>query len=175
MANRSRSRTARAAGQRDDQRCVGFQFAAFARCWVGFARLHRATSTAKGGETGYSAADYALLIEVIDGADRLIATPNALTEVSNLLDYGVNEPLRSELWEGLRAVIDKIGERYQPSMTAAAEPEFVRLGLADSAWLGCLGPQTVFLTADVELFNAASSRGLVAYNFTHLREQRALL
>jgi hypothetical protein len=124
----------------------------------------------------YTASEFDLLIEVISGAEQLVATPNSLTEVSNLLSYGVSEPLLSQLREGLRALlVSGILEKFQPSHIACCEPEFRWLGIADSAWLGCLDAETVFFTDDLDLYVAACSRGGTVYNFTHLREQRGLL
>jgi hypothetical protein len=100
----------------------------------------------------------------------LFVTPNALTEVSNLLDYGVNEPLRSELWRSFAGFIkSSVVEEYRSSLLVVQEQEFFRLGLADCAWLGSIDATTVLLTDDLPLYNSAKSRGITTYYFTHLR------
>jgi hypothetical protein len=48
---------------------------------------------------------FELLVCVIGDAEQIVATPNSLTEVSNLLAQGVNEPLRSALWHGFAVFI----------------------------------------------------------------------
>ncbi len=117
-----------------------------------------------------------LLIKVIDGTESILVTPNALTEVSNLLDYGVNEPLRSALWAGFSEFISSsVLEEYLPSVGLLRDREFSQLGLADCAWLGCINCDTILLTDDLPLFLAASSRGLAAFNFTSLRIEAGLL
>jgi len=124
----------------------------------------------------YDAVAFELLVNVVGRAERILATPNALSEVSNLLEYGVNEPLRSALWAGFSQFIESsVFEEYRPSVKASSEPEFSRLGLADCAWLGCIDSETVLVTDDLPLFLAASSRGLAAYNFTQMRIQSGLL
>lgn len=92
-----------------------------------------------------------------------------LTETSNILDWGVNEPLRSRLWVQFQALIHSVSEVYIPSVNVASEPEFSRLGLADCAWLGCVDNDTPLVTIDELLFLAASARGLNVYHFEHLR------
>lgn len=119
--------------------------------------------------------DFDLLVQLIEGADSIVATPNALSEVSNLLEYGVSEPLRSVLYQMLSEHIQAVNEEYVASRDVARLAEFLDLGLSDCAWLACLDTETIFLTDELPLFNAASSRGIVAYNFTHLRQERGLL
>lgn len=119
--------------------------------------------------------DFDLLKDVLDASDGVVATPNVLTEASNLVVYGVSEPLRSEFRQTLRELAGALLEHYQPSRIASEEPEFINLGLADCAWFGCLDSETVFITDDLDLFNAATSRGVVAYNFTLMRQERGLL
>ena len=130
----------------------------------------------------FTRTDYELLCDFIIGAEQIVATPNALTEVSNLLKFGVKEPLSvkcilpgSELYKTFQGLIQTIGENYWPSAIASTDIEFVRLGLTDCTWLGVIDPETVFLTNDHNLYLQACSRGLTAYNFTHLLEQRGLL
>jgi hypothetical protein len=111
-----------------------------------------------------------LLLSVIGGAERIVATPNSLTEVSNLLSQGVSEPLRSALWQGFAVFIkSSIFELYFPTARAAHDQTFAQLGLADCVWLGCIETDTILLTDDLALYNEARSRGIAAYNFTYLR------
>jgi predicted nucleic acid-binding protein len=118
----------------------------------------------------YDANAFDLLVNNIGGARGLFVTPNALTEVSNLLDYGVDEPLRSKLWRSFAGFIkSSVVEEYRSSLLVVQEQEFLRLGLADCAWLGSIDSSTVLLTDDLQLYNAAKSRGITTYYFTHLR------
>ncbi len=124
----------------------------------------------------YDSAAFDLLIVVIGTTDKILTTPNVLTEVSNQLDWGVFEPRRSALRQGFSDFVTSAAcEVYHPSAAVLSEPEFLRLGLADSAWFGCMDAETVLLTDDLQLFLAASSRGLAAFNFTSLRIEAGLL
>jgi hypothetical protein len=55
------------------------------------------------------------------------------------------------------------------SEIAAARPEFIRLGLTDSALLHIAGDSHMLLTADVGLYIAALNDGKNAENFNHFR------
>lgn len=123
----------------------------------------------------YTDLDFDLLTELLDGSAPIITTPNTLTETSNLVVYGVAEPLRTKMLLTLRELINRSDERRRLSRDASQEPEFSSLGLADCVWLGCLDQETAFITDDLDLFNAASSRGVTAFNFTRLRQERGLL
>lgn len=123
----------------------------------------------------YDAEAYDLLIKVIAGADKLLITPNVLTEVSNVLDWSVSEPRRSALRQEFSDFVVSVCEVYHPSASAVVDPDFLVLGLADCAWLGCINAETVLLTDDLLLFSAAVSRGSIAFNFTHLRMEAGLL
>lgn len=124
----------------------------------------------------YDVAAYDLLMANIAGADKILTTPNVLTEVSNMLDFGVFEPRRSELWQGFAEfIISAACEVYHPSSTASGDVDFGRLGLSDCAWLGCMDAETVLFTDDLPLFLTATSRGLASVHFTRLRIEAGLL
>jgi hypothetical protein len=123
----------------------------------------------------YTLADFRILEEDLQSADSLMATPNILTELSNLAAYGVSEPLRTKILEAMRIVISGMQESYQMSSRVVDLPEFNRLGLSDCAWFGALDLETELLTDDLALYLAALRRGFRARNFTHLREAAAPL
>jgi hypothetical protein len=117
----------------------------------------------------YASDDLDILRRYLQGV-RIVTTPNAMTEVSNLIVYGVKEPQRSALLGALGAFCVEVEERYVATETAAALPAFTRLGVADAAWLDCVGEGVDLLTDDLALYLAAANRGLSATNFNHLRD-----
>jgi hypothetical protein len=117
----------------------------------------------------YRPSDYDLLCRLLDGAKKIIATPNTVTEVSNLLPYGVNEPLLADLMAEFRAYIRQIQEVYCKSALVVEEPEYAYLRLTDTAWLVAIDKDTSLLTADALLHEAALARGLSSTNFNHQR------
>lgn len=93
-----------------------------------------------------------------------------MTEVSNLIVYGVREPQRSALLTALGAFCAGVEERYVATATAASSAWFSRLGVADAVWLECARAGFELLTDDLALYLAASYRGLSATNLNHLRD-----
>ena len=105
----------------------------------------------------------------MSGFDRVLLTPNSATEASNLIVYGVDDPLRSQFMATLGLILRNSDEHYKCGAEISKHPEFMRLGLTDAAWLTILDDQSVFLTDDVALYLAALNIGVKAYNFAHVR------
>jgi hypothetical protein len=118
----------------------------------------------------YDVEDFELLCRHLDGAE-LVTTPNAMTEASNLIVYGVSEPLRSNLLFALKSVADIVNERYLASGQVMTSDPYRRLGLTDAAWLALSEPRLELLTDDLPLYLAASHAGMNARNFNHLRDR----
>ena len=114
--------------------------------------------------------DFDLLCEVVSRFTRIVVTPHTLSETSSLIRQ-IGDPICSEIYAMFRrmAAMDEI---YVASLTAAADPEFLRLGLTDAVLLSDGLADHPLLTADFHLHLAASRRGRKALNFNHLRENR---
>ncbi|MDE0529120.1 MAG: hypothetical protein OXH85_10605 [Truepera sp.] len=109
--------------------------------------------------------------ETVGVTNRVLVTPNTLTESSNLLDKH-GEPERSRLFDTLRLLIEGIFEETViGSADAARNEEFLRLGLTDAVLLERVSPKTPLLTVDFELHGVALKRNghNAAINFMHLR------
>jgi hypothetical protein len=103
--------------------------------------------------------------------ESIIVTPNILTETSNLIGQ-IGEPDRARVFEVFKALINGRGftEFFVKSDHAAAEKNFVRLGLTDAAILSILDDAHTLLTDDLQLYLSASKQGLNADNFNHYRQ-----
>ena len=113
--------------------------------------------------------DYGILIHQIDQVERVLVTPNTLTETSNLLGFHA-EPERSRFFERLRFIIEETEEIVVASNNASSNNAFTRLGLTDAALLEVATEETPIITVDLDLYLAASSSNPgSAINFTHLR------
>lgn len=119
----------------------------------------------------YTRNDYAALVQEIDRFNRILVTPNTLTETSNLLaQHG--KPERSLLLERLRVLIEETEEIVVASAEVSADDEFGRLGLTDAALLILAAPETPVITADFDLYFTISHRLPDAVvNFSHIRAQ----
>ena len=136
--------------------------------WIAGSRFPEMVGTHKRLRS-YSNDDLDLLREYLLGV-RIVTTPNAMTEVSNLIVYGVREPQRSALLDALGAFSAEVEERYVATEAAASSAVFSRLGVADAAWLHCAKAGFELLTDDLALYLAALNHGLAATNFNHLRD-----
>ncbi len=109
--------------------------------------------------------DYDRLLKVIDTLERVLVTPNTLTEASNLLESR-NDDRR--FLDRLRLVIEGSEEVVVASAEAARNAAFPRLGLTDAALLEAVSEEKPLITTDLDLYIAALSKGEnAAFNFTY--------
>ena len=117
----------------------------------------------------FSARDYDLLRGLLNATGRFLATPNTLTEASNLLGQH-GEPERSRLFSRFRSVIQEGEEVIVDSSLAASNSAFQTLGLTDAALLESATVATPLLTMDLGLCLAAwEMNPNFAVNFSQLR------
>jgi len=117
----------------------------------------------------YTADSYGKLHELLDQSRGLIATPNILTEVSNLLNAakGVR---RLRFYRALAGLIDQLDEIYVPSDAVSRQPLFTDLGVTDLGLAeAARQTQAIALTDDAPLANHLILQGIDAVNFNHLR------
>ena len=111
--------------------------------------------------------DYDTLVGILYQMNKILVTPNTLTEASNLLaQHG--EPQRSRFLEVLRILIEENEEIVVTSKTASQNVEFKRLGLTDAGLLEVISNSNPLITVDLALYLAAISKESgSAYNFRH--------
>ncbi len=114
----------------------------------------------------YTDADFELLNGILAGAERIVVTPNTLTEASNLARQ-IHEPARSDIGRMLKIFIEKADEVFIESAKAAGHPAYQRLGITDAALLDPVFEDHVLLTSDLDLYLEASRLGRPAENFNH--------
>ena len=121
----------------------------------------------------FGAQDFERVQEMVSGFERVLVTPNTLTEASNLLGQH-REPERSRLLATLRILIGESHEVVVASADAAGHPSFLRLGLTDAGLLGLVSQDTPLVTVDLDLYLAASKADPAsAINYRHLQERYA--
>ena len=108
--------------------------------------------------------DYDRLLKVIGALERVLVTPNTLTEASNLLASRSD----SRFLDRLRLVIEGSEEVVVASAEAARNAAFPRLGLTDAALLEAVSEERPLITTDLDLYRAASLKEAnAAFNFTY--------
>ena len=90
--------------------------------------------------------DFEDLVLLVDGSE-LIVTTGILTETSSLTRQ-IGEPYRSEIGLYLKEFIERATEFAIPSRGASQRPEFLRLGLTDSAILDLAVEDAAFVSTD---------------------------
>ncbi len=98
----------------------------------------------------YSIVDYQLLLHFSRCFDRLVTTPNILTEVSNL-GYKLPKGRRDAFFDVLKKMIPEWSEHYKASGEIVQEPAFVELGLTDAGLFRLKTLKCLILTADGRL------------------------
>lgn len=117
----------------------------------------------------YTSDSYGKLNKLIGQSSGLIATPNILTEVSNLLN-AAKGTRRHRFYQGLASLIEQMDEIYVPSDTVSRHPLFTDLGVTDLGFEEAIRQtQAIALTDDAPLANHLALQGIDTINFNHLR------
>jgi len=105
--------------------------------------------------------------------NRIVTTPNILTEASNLLG-NCSTPDQGKLWKVFASKIETLGEKYLDSQRVSKTPMFSKFGLTDSAIIELVREKYLVLTDDAALFQYLEKNGIDVLNFTHLRKSNLL-
>lgn len=112
--------------------------------------------------------DHDLVTGLFPLFERIVTTPNILTEVSNLAGQ-----LESHQKPGYFAAFARsmalLEEQYIPSVDIGRMTEFDRLGLTDAGILRVARGGYLVLTDDFRLAGLLDSAGVAVLNFEHLR------
>lgn len=121
----------------------------------------------------FTVEDYDLLIKFLAYFERIVTTPNILTEVSNFSGQ-LGEPARSDYFVWFAKEISLLDERYVESRSAAQLDSFPRLGLTDCSVMHLAQGEHLVLTDDFNLYQSLQHSGIDAVNFNHLRASNLL-
>lgn len=116
----------------------------------------------------FVAEDYDILVGLLSRFDKVVTTPNILTEVSNLC--GQMGGLLPDLYFARFAErISVLDERYVASKELAARKELVKFGLTDAGILRLAEHTLLVLTDDFRLSQYMQKLAVDVVNFNHLR------
>lgn len=116
----------------------------------------------------FTVEDYSTLLILLYPFEKLITTPNILTEVSNLSGQ-LGEPARTLFFRFFAEKIAGIEEHYIDSVRAAEQDQFHKLGLTDTGILELSSKQYLTLTDDFHLSQILQTKDLDVINFNHVR------
>ena len=125
----------------------------------------------------YSKEDWDDLRQFVNKFNPMITTPSVLTEVNNILSFGITGKKRDDLSAIFSRMVTKVlDERYTEAKFIVTDSAFSRLGLTDIGMekiAQTKSPCVHVLTDDFQLYSLLLQRGIEAYNFNHFR--RALM
>lgn len=112
--------------------------------------------------------DFTVLVKFISFFQRIIATPNILTEVCNLcLSYNISS--KNKLYPVFHTLISELNESYIPTKEVSSLPSFPFLGVSDTAIIKLCEKGHLLLTDDFELYAFMSKNDMPVVNFNHIR------
>jgi hypothetical protein len=113
--------------------------------------------------------DYDTLIGIFQYfSNKIITTPNILTEVNSLVNQ-IGEPERARCLQVLAQGIPQLSEFYIASATAAKIDKFAKFGLTDCGIIHLAREQYLVLTDDLRLAHYLQNIGIDAVNFNNIR------
>jgi len=118
--------------------------------------------------SAFTVDDYDLLEAILGLVQRFVTTPHILTEVSNLSSQ-LGDPVRSDLFAELPAMLAGMEEYHVAFPAACSEPCFTRLGLTDSAVVQLVVGRYLVVTTDADLYIYLDEVGGDVINFSHIR------
>jgi hypothetical protein len=118
----------------------------------------------------YSQEDFDVLAHLVGNITPLIATPNILTEVSNLALSALARRSHYPFLTVFAAIIDELIEELVSSRAVTPLASFARLGLTDATIEQAASDRYLVISADLPLVIALQTAGVAALNFNHLRE-----
>ena len=127
-------------------------------------------STFKGTNSrGFSEGDFDLLLRLIALFDKIVTTPNILTEVSNLSSQLRKDEKRTYYVDFAKHV-SLFAEHYSESKDICALQHFKDFALTDSGIINLARGSFLVLTDDGPLFGYLQNVGIDAINFNHVRD-----
>lgn len=112
--------------------------------------------------------DYDLLVRIVQFFQKIVTTPNILTEVNSLINQ-LGEPERSRCLMGFAQSLSILEESYLESQNVATAELFTKLGLTDCEIIQMAKQPYLILTDDLRLANYLQSMNIDIVNFNNIR------
>jgi len=116
----------------------------------------------------FSVDDFWLLISFLKAFNKLVTTPNVLTEVSNLSGQLAGD-LRTTFYSDFANRIPLLEEHYVASVDAKSLAHFNQFGLTDSGIVQLVKDNYLVLTDDLKLVGYLQNQAIDVINFNHIR------
>ncbi len=112
--------------------------------------------------------DYDLLVQILNYFQKIVTTPNILTEVNSLANQ-LGEPERSQCFTIFADGISKLEESYMTSKAIAINERFTKFGLTDCGISNLAKNRYLVLTDDLKLAVYLQKEAIDTINFNNIR------
>lgn len=112
--------------------------------------------------------EFILLATICNEFEKIVTTPNVLTEVSSLSGQ-LPKSLRPHFYSDFAIRISELNEEYTASTSISGSAHFKDFGLTDSGIVETVKGSYLVLTTDLEFFGLLQNLGIDAINFNHIR------
>jgi hypothetical protein len=112
--------------------------------------------------------DFRLLARIVHFFERVVTTPNVLTEVNGFSNQ-LPKWIKYDYFGTFGAKLTAMDEPFVPSAAVAATPPFRVFGLTDAAIAEVAKEQALVLSVDLDLVVHLQKNGNDAINFNNIR------
>jgi hypothetical protein len=119
----------------------------------------------------YASIDFENLVFLIGDLEKVVTTPNVLTEVDNLLN-NFQKGHRWAYYQVLRELISKSIEKFLESKKIIEVNPFFELGLTDTGILEISKNCDFLITGDSKLADYANALGIKVVDLVKIRNER---
>ncbi len=112
--------------------------------------------------------DFLLLASILGFFDKVVVTPNILTEVNSLSNQ-LPENIKPTYYAEFAQCIDALEEHYVSSSELARTKHFHRFGLTDAGIVNLVQGSYLVLTDDLRLASYLQGLGVDVINFNNIR------
>jgi len=111
--------------------------------------------------------DYDTLLQILSDFNKIVTTPNILTEVNSLANQ-LGEPERSQCLSVFAEGVARLNESYLESTEVVRTDNFTKFGLTDCGIATLAKNKYLVLTDDFKLTNYLENIGIDTINFNHI-------
>jgi len=112
--------------------------------------------------------DYDTLLQILSSFNKIVTTPNILTEVNSLANQ-LGEPERSQCLSVFAEGMARLNESYLESTEVVRTDSFTKFGLTDCGIATLAKNKYLVLTDDFKLANYLQKIEIDTINFNHIR------
>ena len=112
--------------------------------------------------------DYDSLVQILSYFNKIVTTPNILTEVNSLANQ-LGEPERSQCFSVFAEGEARLNESYLESTDVVRTDSFTKFGLTDCGIATLAKNKYLVLTDDFKLTNYLQKIEIDTINFNHIR------